>query len=162
MFRKTRSLALILGAFAMFGLVACSGDDNGDSTPAPTATSEATSTEAPGEATSVDVTLGQPSELALEASPESAAAGSVSFEVTNSGALPHEFKVVKTDLAHDALPVDGAQVDESALDVVAASAELANGGTETVTADLEAGSYVLFCNVAGHYAGGMHIPFTVN
>ena len=30
-----------------------------------------------------------------------------------------------------------------------------------VTLELKPGSYVLFCNVSGHYAAGQHTPFTV-
>lgn len=158
MTRKLRVLGLVLGAFAMFALVACSGDDDGgDNDTGNEATQEAP---AGGDAEAVEVTLGQPSELAIEAG-ASAAAGSISFEVSNGGALPHELVVVKTDEAADALPVDGAAVDESGLDIVARSAMLDPGAEETVTADLEAGSYVLFCNVPGHYAGGMRAAFTV-
>ena len=37
------------------------------------------------------------------------------------------------------------------------------GGTEqTLTVDLDAGPYVLFCNLPTHYSQGMHAAFTVS
>ncbi len=153
-----RFLTLFAGAFAMFALVACGGgdDDGGNDT----GDAEATETQAAA-AGSVDVTLGQPEEFGIQLSAESTAAGSVTFEVENGGALPHEFKVIKSDLGDGDLPTSGTGVDEGAVEVVVASGDLNPGDTESVAADLEAGSYVLICNVAGHYAGGMHVPFTV-
>ena len=35
------------------------------------------------------------------------------------------------------------------------------GETASDTFTLEAGEYVLICNIAGHYAGGMFTGFTV-
>ena len=35
------------------------------------------------------------------------------------------------------------------------------GATKTITIDLKPGHYVLFCNLPGHYAAGMHQDFWV-
>jgi uncharacterized cupredoxin-like copper-binding protein len=100
-------------------------------------------------------------EIAVE--PASTGAGEVTFEVTNSGPSVHNFRLVETDLAPDALPYDDEtfQVDESQLDILATTTEFPSGETETVTAQLEPGDYVIFCNVAAHYESGMHAAFTV-
>ncbi|MEX2446706.1 MAG: sulfocyanin-like copper-binding protein, partial [Dehalococcoidia bacterium] len=90
-----------------------------------------------------------------------APAGSVDFVAENTGALPHELIVVRTDLAEEDLPMDGGVVDVSQLDILGETDEFATGEGGTLTVTLEAGDYVLFCNVAGHYASGMHTPFTV-
>ena len=91
------------------------------------------------------------------------AAGEVTFEVTNEGQAPHNLRVVKTDRAPEALPVAGAVVDEAGLDVVARTSDpdIAPGGSGSATGTLEPGTYVLFCNVAGHYLLGMHTQVTV-
>lgn len=89
------------------------------------------------------------------------AAGGAEFDVKNDGAVPHNLVVIKTDLAADALPVAGGIVDESQVEVVAYVAELAGGATGSASATLEAGSYVLICNVPGHYQLGMHAALTV-
>jgi uncharacterized cupredoxin-like copper-binding protein len=70
--------------------------------------------------------------------------------------------VAATDLAPDALPLNGPGVDEGQLDIVAGyTGLLAAGDTRLAQADLEAGTYVLFCNVPGHYGAGMFTSFEV-
>ncbi len=90
-------------------------------------------------------------------------AGEVAFVVRNQGGTEHEFVVVRTELAPDALPLaqDGSQVDESQLDVVAKIEPFGSGETRTVTANLSPGNYVLLCNIPGHYQLGMRVAFTV-
>ena len=97
------------------------------------------------------------------ANPSSVAAGAVDFQVSNDGAgLPHNLRVIRTDLAPDSLPVSGGQVDESQVNVVAStSQDLAMGATETVSANLTAGNYVLICNLSNHYGQGQYTAFTV-
>ena len=105
---------------------------------------------------------GAPFEVLVK--PSSVAAGAVDFEVINDGAgLPHNLRVIRTDLAPDALPVDGDtnMVDESRVDVVASSQDLLQGETETVSATLPGGSYVLICNLPSHYLAGQYTAFSV-
>ena len=91
----------------------------------------------------------------------SAPAGEVTFTAENTGALPHELAVIRSDEAPDSLPLDGAVVDESGLDVVGRIAEFPASETESGAFNLEAGNYILICNVAGHYQGGMFTAFVV-
>ncbi|MDA0366737.1 MAG: sulfocyanin-like copper-binding protein, partial [Chloroflexi bacterium] len=81
--------------------------------------------------------------------------------VTNEGAILHNLRVVRSDLAADALPVAGGQVDENAVDVKLRIDDIAGGETKGGQADLEGGSYVLICNIPGHYQLGMYASFTV-
>ena len=84
----------------------------------------------------------------------------IKFDVNNRGpALAHEFKVIRTDLAHDALPVLGDQVDEAMVEVVFALEQFESGRLGRAT--LAAGSYVLICNIPTHYEQGMSAAFTV-
>jgi uncharacterized cupredoxin-like copper-binding protein len=101
----------------------------------------------------------------------SASAGEVTFTVTNTGPDDvHEFVVVKTDLAPDALPTEAnGAVDESGagIEPVDEIEDIAVGDTASVTVNLEAGSYVLMCNIydkaekEAHYQQGMRTGFTV-
>jgi len=100
-------------------------------------------------------------EFAVEAVPAQAAGTAFDFNVSNDGAILHDFRVFATDLAPDALPVDGAVVDESSLDLVAEGGIFAAGDSRVASADLEPGSYVLICNVPGHYGAGMFTAFEV-
>ncbi len=153
--RFTRfALLFAMGALSLALLAACSSDDDADATTEPT--TEATATEAAE--TTIKATL---SEFAIGLDSASAPAGEVTFEAENTGALPHEFIVVRSDEAVDALPVEGAQVDESGLDIVGRIAEFPAATTESGAFTLDAGNYILFCNIAGHYQGGMATAFTV-
>ncbi|MGH2662724.1 MAG: hypothetical protein ACRDH8_07915 [Actinomycetota bacterium] len=124
-----------------------------------------------GGATTVAVTL---QEFAIIPAEDTAPAGEVTFEAANEGPEdPHELVVASTDLAPDALPTaEDGSVDEEGegVEVIGEIEEFAPGATETGTFDLEAGSYVLFCNVVeeleggeveAHYSLGMRAPFTV-
>ena len=123
-----------------------------------------------GEETTVAVTL---QEFAVLPAQESAPAGSITFDVENTGPEdPHEFVVIKTNLAPDALPTaEDGSVDETGegIEVIGEIEEFAPGSTETRTFELDAGSYAFICNVVEeeggdtlvHYALGMRTGFTV-
>lgn len=132
--------------------------------PAASAVAQPTRTAAApsGPATRVQVVM---NEWSLKPSVAAAPAGEVTFEVTNQGKLPHELIVVKTDLAADALTLeaDGARVEETApgQDDVGEVEDIQPGETKSGTFNLEAGHYVLVCNVPGHYKAGMVASFQV-
>jgi uncharacterized cupredoxin-like copper-binding protein len=101
------------------------------------------------------------SEYEVEPDPASVTAGAVTFSVSNDGGTQHNLRVILTDLAPDDLPRDGTSVAEEELDVVAQSDNLNAEESEDVSATLEAGTYVLICNVPTHYQLGMYTTFTV-
>lgn len=93
----------------------------------------------------------------------SAPAGEVTFNVQNDAEQVHEFVVFQTDLAPDALPTDeDGNVDEEGEGITAVDEieDIEGGTSQDLTVDLAAGSYVLICNLPGHYAQGMHTAFT--
>lgn len=181
--------AVVLGAAIIGGLaVACGDDDDGEpdaatttlppiGSPAATAptdgtpagTAEATPGAGGGDgATTIDVELREYSVIPARSS---APAGSITFNVSNIGPNdPHEFVIIRTDLAPDALPTDDdGAVLEDEIDLIDEVEELAVGESAQLTADLEAGSYVLICNIVeeedgeieAHYTLGMRAGFTV-
>ena len=86
--------------------------------------------------------------------------GTVRFGVKNEGGMEHSFELIKTDLPFDKLPTTGdAKAREDGL--VKQVKSLGVGKVSVVTADLAAGSYVIICNVAGHYQLGMRAALTV-
>jgi uncharacterized cupredoxin-like copper-binding protein len=121
-----------------------------------------------GGAGSVEVTL---REFEVLAQPASATAGEVTFEVTNDGPEDeHELVVIKTDLDPGDLPTDtNGAVDEEGdgIEVIDEVEEIPVGESESLTVDLEAGSYVLICNIfedsenESHYQMGMRTAFDV-
>ena len=149
--RAARRLACLLVPFVLV-LPSCSddGDDaqDGDST--------------------IDVTL---QEFAVIPGSSSAPAGGITFEATNEGPEDdHELVVIRTDLELDALPTsDDGSVNEEGdgIEVLDEIEEFPVGETRSLTIDLEAGSYVLICNIydaseqEAHYQEGMRVGFTV-
>jgi len=91
-------------------------------------------------------------------------AGDVAFSAHNLGPDAHELILVRADSA-DELPLrpEGITVDEDAVGLVTAGAvePFADGTTEELSAHLEPGRYVFFCNMSGHFLGGMHAVVTV-
>ena len=130
------------------------------------ATTASPSASASAGGTNIDVTL---QEFAVLPSTPSASAGEVTFHVTNNGPDDvHEFVIVKTDLAPDALPTtEDGSVDEAGegIEPVDEIEDIAVGASEDLTVTLEAGNYVLLCNIveAGevHYESGMRTAFSV-
>ena len=92
-------------------------------------------------------------------------AGTVSFRIRNQGPTSHEFIVVRTSRAPDKLPLqsDGLTVNEEAdgIDLIDEAEGLDIDDRQTLVLDLAAGRYVLYCNLEGHYLGGMHAALTV-
>lgn len=88
-------------------------------------------------------------------------AGSYKIGVRNLANMEHSFEVLKTDLPHDKIPVDGASAKAKEDGKVGAIPSIPAGKSAALTIDLVPGKYVFICNVAGHYQLGMHIGFTV-
>lgn len=87
-------------------------------------------------------------------------AGYVTFRVHNTGPSTHEFIVTRTDIAADALPLraNGITVDEDSkrLHPAGQLGEIRLDATRDLTLKLEPGQYDVFCNLEGHYRGGMY------
>ena len=89
--------------------------------------------------------------------------GPVTFTITNTGTVLHEFLVVRTDVPVGALTLVGDHFDEEGpmVKVVKEIPDVAAKATGTATVTLEPGRYQLVCNQPGHYALGMYTGFTV-
>ncbi len=98
-------------------------------------------------------------DFAVTAVPGTVKAGRVVFAIRNRAAMAHELTVIRTDLAPNALPIDGgkATTDGKAGGV----ANISAGVSRTLALELPAGRYVLICNVPGHYQLGMRTALTV-
>jgi len=164
MFKQLR-LTFFIGVLATGSLflAACS-DDGGDADESDTGnSSETTATEAAGgtddggAGATINVAL---TEWAVTPSAASASAGEIAFDVSNDGTTPHNLVVIQGST--DDLTVEAGQVVTEGHDVLVQTDELAAAEGAEESAELEAGEYVLFCNVVGHYDLGMHTSFTVN
>jgi uncharacterized cupredoxin-like copper-binding protein len=89
------------------------------------------------------------------------AAGHVVIGIRNHAAMAHELKVIKTDLAPDQLPVDGATAKAREDGKVGELLNISAGASRKLVVELGPGKYVLICNVAGHYQLGMRTGLEV-
>ncbi|HKN49079.1 MAG TPA: sulfocyanin-like copper-binding protein, partial [Actinomycetota bacterium] len=105
-------------------------------------------------------------DFSIQATPPTVKSGLVDFTVANAGPSSHEFLIFRADQAPDAFPTgsDG-RVDESSdqiTKVFDSGDNIAANGSKVFHAALTPGTYVLVCNLPGHYKAGMHEAFTVH
>ncbi|HZB19527.1 MAG TPA: cupredoxin domain-containing protein, partial [Blastococcus sp.] len=150
--RSARRAAAVVLALAL-GLTACGGDDDGDAAAGGSTSSAAdtssSAAEAPSSSEQAPAAEGETVtvnaiDFDFELSEDSYSAGTYTFEVTNTGAMPHNFAVER----------DGQRV--------AGTDILQPGASATVEVTLEAGEYVFYCEVGQHRANGMEVPVTVS
>jgi uncharacterized cupredoxin-like copper-binding protein len=102
---------------------------------------------------------------AIASAVTTAKGGLVDFAIRNIGPSEHEFLIFRTDLAPDKLPLgsDGRVNEEAdAVDKVFDSGNnIGVGASQVFHTALVPGTYVLVCNLPGHYLAGMHAEFTV-
>jgi hypothetical protein len=102
-----------------------------------------------------------------------ASSGEVVFQVRNVGEDHHEFLVIRTDRAPDALPTEanGSYLEDGpGTQLIDELDDIAPGQTQVLVVNLAAGNYVLICNmvmveddgsVEVHYQNGMRTAFRV-
>jgi uncharacterized cupredoxin-like copper-binding protein len=95
--------------------------------------------------------------------PKQVAAGDVRLSVHNEGPDAHELIVVRGRSGPLPFRSDGLTIDEDRLESSEAGS-LEPGAPEsvrTLNVHLKPGEYYLFCNMSGHYLGGMHTEIEV-
>jgi uncharacterized cupredoxin-like copper-binding protein len=139
-----RSAAFVAGMLACAGLLALAGCGGGSSSPG------------------VHVVSISERDFHITA-PRHLAPGRVKLVVANDGPDLHELIVVRDRSGTLPMRTDGLTVNEEAL----APVELgslepgAPGSVRALTVTLRPGRYEIFCNMAGHYMGGMHAVLVV-
>jgi uncharacterized cupredoxin-like copper-binding protein len=95
--------------------------------------------------------------------PKVVRAGDVRLQAKNEGPDTHELLVVRFAKGRLPLRSDALTVDEDALASVTATTieGFERGEGREARIHLAPGRYVLLCNMAGHYLGGMHTVVTV-
>ena len=157
----------LVAACCLFALSACGGGRNVDASGASGATSSPAlgACEPSGETADPGTVKVELVDFAVLSSDCETPPGEIAFDVTvDSDVEGHAFDVLRTDLAPDELPTTGrAQADylSDEVEVVGSLPTLPGGEGDTLTVTLEAGKYVLICNIVDHYSRGMAISFTV-
>jgi uncharacterized cupredoxin-like copper-binding protein len=82
-------------------------------------------------------------------------AGKVTFVASNVGRVPHELMVERMPMKFDSPNHPNEDAAQGMID------DMDPGKSGRMTMRLKPGMYMLFCNVAGHYAAGQHMMFRV-
>ena len=145
--------ALLAVALIVTGIVFVAGgrDEAATSAGAPTPAAAP----APAAAASIGVTL---KEFTVSPAPSTGRAGRVTFRVHNTGAVGHEFVVLRTSKSAAGL-LQGGKASEAGN--VGEIGDLQPGVTKTLRLNLKPGHYALICNLPGHYAAGQRADFVV-
>jgi len=140
-------------ASAAIGLAACGSATTTKTTAAKTTTRPATH----GPAT-VAVTL---SEFKIKPAVSRVPAGPVTFAVTNTGKIKHQFTIIRTDKPAASV-LSKHNPDDDIPGARGEISSLAPGATkQLVVKNLKPGHYALVCALPGHYQAGMYADFTV-
>ena len=139
---------LVAGALVAIGC----GEDRG-------ASSTSTSTTAGSSSGGQEIEVGL-NEWKVTVEAPSVGKGDVKFEADNEGKTPHELVVVKSDTKAGDLKVEGgkAKIDGETLGT---ASNVGPGEHKDVEVELEAGHYILLCNLPGHYEQGMSTDLDV-
>lgn len=102
--------------------------------------------------------------MGLVLEPATVKAGPAMFHVHNAAmSEDHEMIVVKLDKPDAAIPLDSKKhrIDEKKLKSLGEVSDLKPGADGTLKANLKAGTYLVFCNIKGHYEAGMQNKLVV-
>ena len=164
---RGRALLAVTLALLVVGVMGC-GSDADESAGTSEATSgdeEECATEGTTDAAAADTVDASLGEWYVELDPTEVPAGVVELSAENQSEADqvHELVVVQAD-GIDSLEVDGDTVSEDALGdaFVGEISEFAAGQTCAADFELDAGSYVLLCNLPGHFEQGMAAELTVS
>lgn len=108
--------------------------------------------------------MGPMGPMGIRVSKATVPAGDVTFNVTNtSQAMTHEMVISPVADTSKPLPYrkEANKVDEDAAGHMAEVADLEAGNKGSVTISMKPGTYVLYCNIPGHYVLGMWTLLTV-
>jgi plastocyanin len=138
----------IIGVLALpvlaLAIAACGGNSNESAagTTAPTTTSTTTAPSSSGTATTLKLEADPTGALDFDKTTLEAPAGKVTIVMTNPSSVPHD------------IALEGNGVDVTGKVVT-------DGGTSTVSANLEPGTYTFYCSVDAHEDAGMKGTLTV-
>ena len=139
---KTLSKTLLATSLLALAVVACGGSGATSAPATGAAASPAPASAAPSAASQATAVVAK--DFTLDPL-DVAVAGTVSLAVTNDGPTVHNVAI-----------------RDDAGAVLGTTADLTEGGSETLTVEIPAGSYILFCTLPGHESLGIKGTLTVS
>lgn len=107
---------------------------------------------------------GEGGAMSLKLDPQTVKSGEITFNLKNDAVSEeHEMVVVRLKTADQEIPFDAKKnrVDEDTLKSMGEIGDIKPGAKGTMTVKLKAGTYLVFCNIKGHYQAGMASKLTV-
>lgn len=153
------AIAVLFGIIAI-GLGTRAIDDSKRNVSAASASTPRVSAPTPA-VSPVTVTL---SEMRVQPSSTTIAAGMVTLKITNTGMVQHELLVFRSDLAPADYPMKDGDINEDGPGITKVSDgdNLNPGTSQTRVVDFTTpGTYMLMCNLPGHFKMGMYSVVTV-
>ncbi len=175
MFDKRSRFTLLVAALALV-VSACGGSGSTETSAAPEASdtsamdmgeNEEFSFGEPAEASDADMTIEIEAKDSLSFDPAEVAIAAgqiVTFRITNTGQIPHEFTLgdAATQDAHEAEMVEMMESGETVMHDEPNSVRLEAGETKELTWHFtQSGTVLIGCHEPGHYAGGMKGTLTI-
>jgi uncharacterized cupredoxin-like copper-binding protein len=88
-------------------------------------------------------------------------AGRLALDIRNEGVLVHEVEVFSGASEGQVLTVSRAVADTTGLELVDEVENILGGSAALLVVDLSSGTYLIICNLPGHYQSGMSTYITV-
>ena len=158
--RISKTVLLTFGTAAVsLAFAGCGGGGDND-----TSTTQAQAPAQPSGGGSLTINM---SDYAFSPKDATTNAGTVTISAPNQGQLPHELVLFKTKQSPGSLPtLSNGEVDEEGLEAKGVESpgeieDVAPGETKSAALKLTPGSYVMICNLPGHYKQGMYGTVTV-
>jgi uncharacterized cupredoxin-like copper-binding protein len=158
--RISRTALITLGLAAVsLAFAGCGGGGDNE-----TSTAQAQTPAKPSGGGSLTIGM---SDYAFSPSDPTTNAGTVRISAPNQGQLPHELVLFKTKRSPGSLPtLSNGEVDEEGLEASGVESpgeieDVGPGETKSASLKLTPGTYVMICNLPGHYKQGMYGTLTV-
>jgi uncharacterized cupredoxin-like copper-binding protein len=153
--RRTIAATLTVGALASLG-AGCGSSKKSSTANAPTLTAQS---EEPAPQKRITISMG---EFFFKPKDATASAGRVTLTAPNTGRVEHELVLLRTNVDPAKLKTNGAgEVNEDAYSGPGEIPDIKAGQTKQATLLFEPGTYVMICNLPGHYKAGMYGRLTV-
>lgn len=100
-------------------------------------------------------------DFGITAQPDVASSGRTDLAIVNDGAIVHEVEIFGGVEAGQTLTVSNSVANTTDLDLIDEVEDILPSSTSTLVVDLEPGTYLVICNLPGHYGQGMAAYLTV-
>lgn len=97
----------------------------------------------------------------ISIAPDVASAGTLDLVIANDGALVHEIEIFAGASVGQSLTVSNSVADTTGLDLIDEVENVLPSSTAQLVVDLDPGTYLVICNLPGHYEQGMSTYLTV-